>query len=74
MYENDARTSVPLKRLAYSAAITPRTRRKVRRLTSADLKPQESAISLSPREELFDDLRKSFPKLGSLGKMSVSVS
>src|SRR6202012_1372505 len=51
-YETDARTSVLLKRLAYSPAVTPSTRRKVRRIASADLKPQEPAISLSPREEL----------------------
>src|SRR6202049_3460929 len=43
---------VLLKRLAYSAAVTPRTRRKERRIVSADLKPQMSATCFSPREEL----------------------
>jgi hypothetical protein len=44
--------SVLLKRLAYSAAVIPRTRKKVRRIASADLNPQKSATSLSPDEEL----------------------
>ena len=49
-----------LKRLAYSAGVTPRTRTNVRRMASADLKPQESAISLRPTRGAVDDLLGGF--------------